>query len=147
MANNQKQSRIPLIGLLLASAAAVLCNLGSTADPAGELPALNMIMTVVFIAAWICFFIFYKSASPVIYIVSLVYWAFVLAYGIACVLPALPDVTRFTGPFILVFMVLLAPMMGPVVVFGPAGTAVLVLAAAAFTGLSIYQLAVRRRAR
>ncbi len=146
MTNDKKRFRLPLIGLIAASAAAVVCNIGSTADPAGEIPGLNLIMTLVFIAAWVLFFVYYQSRSKAAYIVALVYWGFVLLYGVACAAPALMELFQFASPLMLVIMALLAPVMGLIVTWDFGGVALLMLAAAVFTGLSIYKLYKMKRA-
>ena len=105
MSNDKRRFRIPLIGLLLAFIAAGACNFGACIDPAGELPVLNTVMAVVFIAAWCLFFIFFRSKSKAMYIVSLVYWVLMLVCQ-----PLIALLTE--TPFILIAIFLYAPMMG-----------------------------------
>ena len=105
MSNDKRRFWIPLIGLLLAFLAAGFCNFGACVDPAGEIPVLNTIMAVVFIAAWCLFFVVFRSQSKAMYVVSLVYWVLMLACE-----PAIALLTE--TPFILVAIFLCAPMMG-----------------------------------
>ena len=140
MQTEKRRFRFPLIVLLLVFVAAAACNLGATADPAGERPALNLVMTLVFIAAWALFFVCFQSRSKAAYIVSLVYWAFVFLYA-AVNLGLIPfDAYIPTGtPLVLVSMALLAPLMG-LLLFSGAGILLVFLIAAAGVGLSIYRL-------
>ena len=135
----------PLLSVVLSFIAAVLCNIGATADPAGEMPILNMIMTLAFIAAWIYFFVSFRSRSKTPFIISLVYWAFVLLYAAVNNLGVLSwlsvDAFFLTGtPLVLVPMALLAPLMGLIVVLESVGIAAVLILGAVFTGLSIYRL-------
>ncbi len=140
MTEEKRRFWLPLTGLLLASAAAVICNIAATADPAGELPVLNLVMTLIFIAMWVFFFVYYQSRSKAAYIVSLVYWSFALLYGLACVFPAVMELFQFASPLMLVIMALLAPLMGLIVVWDFAGMILLFLISAVFAGLCIYRI-------
>lgn len=140
MTEEKRRFWLPLTGLLLASAAAVICNIAATADPAGELPVLNLVMTLIFIATWVFFFVYYQSRSKAAYIVSLVYWSFALLYGLACVFPAVMELFQFASPLMLVIMALLAPLMGLIVVWDFAGMILLFLISAVFAGLCIYRI-------
>ena len=140
MTEEKRRFWFPLTGLLLASAAAVICNIAATADPAGELPVLNLVMTLIFIATWVFFFVYYQSRSKAAYIVSLVYWSFALLYGLACVFPAVMELFQFASPLMLVIMALLAPLMGLIVVWDFAGMILLFLISAVFAGLCIYRI-------
>ena len=140
MTEEKRRFWLPLTGLLLASAAAVICNIAATADPAGELPVLNLVMTLIFIATWVLFFVYYQSRSKAAYIVSLVYWSFALLYGLACVFPAVMELFQFASPLMLVIMALLAPLMGLIVVWDFAGMILLFLISAVFAGLCIYRI-------
>ena len=140
MTEEKRRFWLPLTGLLLASAAAVICNIAATADPAGELPVLNLVMTLIFIATWVLFFVYYQSRSKAAYIVSLVYWSFALLYGLACVFPAVMELFQFASPLMLVIMALLAPLMGLIVVWDFAGMILLFVISAVFTGLCIYRI-------
>ena len=140
MTEEKRRFWLPLTGLLLASAAAVICNIAATADPAGELPVLNLVMTLIFIATWVFFFVYYQSRSKAAYIVSLVYWSFALLYGLACVFPAVMELFQFASPLMLVFMALLAPLMGLIVVWDFAGMILLFVISAVFAGLCIYRI-------
>ena len=141
MKKDKRTFWLPLLGVALSFIAAVLCNIGATADPAGEMPILNMIMTLAFIAAWIWFFVSFRSTSKAPFIISLVYWAFVLLYA-AVYLGVIPfDVYIPTEtPLVLVPMALLAPLMGLIVVLESVGIAAVLILGAVFTGLSIYRL-------
>ena len=140
MTEEKRRFWLPLTGLLLASAAAVICNIAATADPAGELPVLNLVMTLIFIATWVFFFVYYQSRSKAAYIVSLVYWSFALLYGLACVFPAVMELFQFASPLMLVIMALLAPLMGLIVLWDFAGMILLFVISAVFTGLCIYRI-------
>ena len=140
MTEEKRRFWLPLTGLLLASAAAVICNIAATADPAGELPVLNLVMTLIFIATWVFFFVYYQSRSKAAYIVSLVYWSFALLYGLACVFPAVMELFQFASPLMLVIMALLAPLMGLIVVWDFAGMILLFVISAVFAGLCIYRI-------
>lgn len=140
MTEEKRRFWFPLTGLLLASAAAVICNIAATADPAGELPVLNLVMTLIFIATWVLFFVYYQSRSKAAYIVSLVYWSFALLYGLACVFPAVMELFQFASPLMLVIMALLAPLMGLIVVWDFAGMILLFVISAVFAGLCIYRI-------
>ena len=140
MTEEKRRFWLPLTGLLLASAAAVICNIAATADPAGELPVLNLVMTLIFIATWVLFFVYYQSRSKAAYIVSLVYWSFALLYGLACVFPAVMELFQFASPLKLVIMALLAPLMGLIVVWDFAGMILLFVISAVFAGLCIYRI-------
>ncbi len=140
MTEEKRRFWLPLTGLLLASAAAVICNIAATADPAGELPVLNLVMTLIFIATWVFFFVYYQSRSKAAYIVSLVYWSFALLYGLACGFPAVMELFQFASPLMLVIMALLAPLMGLIVVWDFAGMILLFLISAVFAGLCIYRI-------
>ena len=140
MTEEKRRFWLPLTGLLLASAAAVICNIAATADPAGELPVLNLVMTLIFIATWVFFFVYYQSRSKAAYIVSLVYWSFALLYGLACVFPAVMELFQFASPLMLVIMALLAPLMGLIVVWDSAGMILLFVISAVFAGLCIYRI-------
>ena len=140
MTEEKRRFWLPLTGLLLASAAAVICNIAATADPAGELPVLNLVMTLIFIATWVLFFVYYQSRSKAAYIVSLVYWSFALLYGLACVFPAVMELFQFASPLMLVIMALLAPLMGLIVVWDSAGMILLFVISAVFAGLCIYRI-------
>ena len=140
MTEEKRRFWLPLTGLLLASAAAVICNIAATADAAGELPVLNLVMTLIFIATWVLFFVYYQSRSKAAYIVSLVYWSFALLYGLACVFPAVMELFQFASPLMLVIMALLAPLMGLIVVWDFAGMILLFLISAVFAGLCIYRI-------
>ena len=144
MKKDKRTFWLPLLGVALSFIAAVLCNIGATADPAGEMPILNMIMTLAFIAAWIWFFVSFRSRSKAPFIISLIYWAFVLLYA-AVYLGGLSwlsvDAFFLTGtPLVLVPMALLAPLMGLIVVLESVGLAAVLILGAVFTGLSIYRL-------
>ena len=141
MKKDKRTFWLPLLSVVLSFIAAVLCNIGATADPAGEMPILNMIMTLAFIAAWIWFFVSFRSTSKAPFIISLVYWAFVLLYA-AVYLGVIPfDVYIPTEtPLVLVPMALLAPLMGLIVVLESVGIAAVLILGAVFTGLSIYRL-------
>ena len=145
MQTEKRRFRLPLIVLLLVFVAAAACNLGATADPAGERPALNLVMTLVFIAAWALFFVYFQSRSKAAYIVSLVYWVFVLLYA-AVNLGLIPfDAYIPMGtPLVLVPMALLAPLMG-LLLFGGAGILLVFLIAAAGVGMCIYRLCAKPR--
>ncbi|MBQ9505874.1 MAG: hypothetical protein IJR51_01845 [Clostridia bacterium] len=145
MTEEKRRFWLPLTGLLLASAAAIICNIAATADPAGERPALNLVMTLIFIAAWVLFFAYYQSRSKAAYIVGLVYWGFVLLYGITCVFPAVMELFQFASPLMPVIMALLAPLMGLIVMWDFAGVALLFVISAVFAGLSIYKLCKMKR--
>jgi FtsH-binding integral membrane protein len=147
MKKNKRTFWWPLLGVVISFIAAVLCNIGATADPAGEHPVLNMIMTLVFIAAWIYFFVCFKSNSKAAYIVSIVYWGYAFAYSVCCLLSftdfgiSLMEGIVLSGtPLILLDMALPAPLMGLPVVLGGGGLAVIFIISAVFLALSIYRL-------
>ena len=140
MTKEKRRFWLPLAGLLLAFAAAVACNIGSTADPAGEMPALSLVMTLIFITAWVLFFVYYQSRSKAAYIVGLVYWLFILLYAASCVFPSVLELMQYAGPLTIVFMALLAPIMGLIVTWSYAGMIMLFIISAVFAGLCIYRI-------
>ena len=117
MSNSKRRFWIPLIGLLLAFIVAIVCNVNSMVDSMGEKPAIEITVTVMFIAAWILFFIFFRSKSKAMYIISLVYWTLLLVYVTINIL-ALMDISvdiyipTDTPLPIIPMMILFSPMMG-----------------------------------
>ena len=143
---------LPLIGLIAAFLAAVACNIG-TVDPAGEIPALNVAMTAVFIAAWALFFIFFRSKSKAMYVVGLIYWGYLLVCAVPRLIPTLgASLFSLSGPLALIQMALNAPIMGLFVSDFAYGHATLCsviycIICAVFTALSIYKLDKNKHAR
>ncbi len=151
MSKEKRRFRFPLLGLLAAFIAAVACNIG-TVDPAGEIPALNVAMTAVFIAAWALFFIFFRSKSKAMYIVGLIYWGYLLVCAVPRLVP-IPgsELLSLTGtPFALIPMAMNAPIMGLFVSDFAYGhmtlcSVVFCIVCAVFTALSIYKLAKKKK--
>ena len=114
MSNNKRRFWLPLIGLLLAYIVATVCNVGSLIDPMGEKPAIEITMTMIYIAAWILFFIFFQSKSKAMYIICLVYWTSLLVSAAIDILELIdvPVDKYIPMEMPLVIIPMMAPMMG-----------------------------------
>ena len=142
----------PLIGLIAAFLASVACTIRAV-DTAGAIPALNIAMTAIFIAAWALFFVFFRSKSKAMYIVGLIYWGYLLANAVPRLIPTLgASLFSLSGPLALIQMALNAPVIGLFTSDFAYSHAVLCsviycIICAVFTALSIYKLVKKKNSR